>query len=943
MTYSDPSFNLYSACKRFALEIESDFGGGSPIPKTFLMSYLIHYQSLKNFVEIGVYRGKSLFPAAYSIHKNGGNSVGVDPYNLGDAKESDVDEGLKKQIDSFLKKLDFDEIYRDVLEYREDCGFGESIRLVRKTSREFFKECAENEQRFDIAHIDGNHDTRFVRDDYYGCLDTLKDGAYIVFDDIDWASVRPVYNEAKQKCPVVFECDQFGILLKEPPSITRGLKIEKISKKLRSVYDRTLALQSIPEGFIPTVSVGVLAYNQVEYIEECLRSVLSQTGKFKLKVVICDDCSNDGMSEKIYEIISKQPVSDRINIQYYRNQQNMGMVHNFQRLISLLGDSDYFTFCEGDDYYLSTTRISEHIDLHQACPQFAITYNRLLTYDQETERYTVFEPSLMINDISTEELARENVIGNLNCAFYNSSLLEKIKPDMFEDMFTGDWMLALYLSQYGSVGLLNKPLNVYRKHQNGIWTGKDEETKMSLLLDSIDHYNKYLNYSYDNYFSQYQKLLRAQQITRTPQKYALTIIDDISPHPISGFRYEEFTTILKKIPRSRLLTTGESTHVLGSDSIDALIIDYKRKNPDLANSVAVLCPEEGTYSSLLYCDFLGNAYANLVERAEREQTPFIFTLYPGGMFDLYGENSNAMLRRVMSSPYFCKVIVTQKITYDYLVKNAFCARDKIEYIWGVVVPAHKLNLNINKRYYGINKKSLDICFVAHKYSEYGQDKGYDIFILVAKELSKKHANVRFHVVGPWDKNVLDTEGINNIHFYGVRDQDWFDKFYRDKDIILSPNIDGKISNGSFDGFPTGAVTDASLRKVAMFVSDPLDLNENRFKNDEEIVILKHDVKEIVQKIDYYMDHPEKLKDLSERGYARSNILYSFERQMKPRLKLLNKMSKEDYCPPSADDNRSESAPKQTAIAFIKRHTPVVVKKLLKWMLRRKKSKLVSYP
>ncbi len=934
MTYSDPSFNLYTACKKFALEIKSDFGGGSPIPKTFLMSYLIHEQQLKNFVEIGVYRGKSLFPAAYSVHQNGGTSVGVDPYNLDDAKESDVNEKLKKQIDSFLKKLDFDEIYRDVLEYREGCGFGESIQLVRKTSAEFFKDCAKNAQKFDIAHIDGNHDTRFVCEDYFGCLEILEEGGYIVFDDIDWASVRAVYDKAKQKCPVVFECDQFGILLKELPSITRGLKIEKLSKKLRSTYDRVVALQNLPKSFVPTVSVGVLTYNQVEYIEECLGSVFSQTGKFNLKVVICDDSSNDGTSEKIYEIISRQTISDDIQIQYYRNEHNMGMVHNLQRLISLLGDSDYFTFCEGDDYYLSTTRISEHIKLHQSCPQLAVTFNRLLTYDQENKSYTVFEPSFMNGEVSTEELARENVIGNLNCAFYNSGLLAKIRPDMFEDMFTGDWMLALYLSQYGSVGLLNRPLNVYRKHEKGIWTGKDERVKTSLLLDSIDRYNKYLTYSYDNYFSHYKKLLGAKQIKQDTRKKAITIIDDISPHPISGFRYEEFTTILKKIPGSRLLTTGESAHILGRDGIDALIIDYKRKYPDLADSVDILYSEEETHSSLLYCDFLGNAYANMVERAEREQTPFIFTLYPGGMFALYGENSDAMLRRVMSSPCFYKVIVTQRIVYDYLVKNGFCGEDKIEYIWGVVVPTQKLNLNISKKHYGIDKKTIDICFVAHKYSEYGQDKGYDVFISVAKKLSKKYSNVRFHVVGPWDKSILSTDGISSIEYYGVQEQDWFDRFYRDKDIILSPNIDNKISSGGFDGFPTGAVTDASLRKVAMFVTDPLSLNEGRFKDGEEIVLIRHNALDIVEKISYYINHPDGLKKICERGYDKSNALYSFDKQMKPRLRLLRNAMKNARLELDTNESITDTTQVKPLVNYLKRRTPPIIKKVLKVAYRK---------
>ena len=129
---------IYEECLKVAREIEGDFGGGSPVPKTFIMSYLIQEQKLKSFVEVGIYKGRSLFPVAYSIYLNDGNSVGIDPYELIDAKEEDVSDDLKIKIDTFLESLDFNDIYRDVLAYRESCGYGKSIDLVRDTSKKRF-------------------------------------------------------------------------------------------------------------------------------------------------------------------------------------------------------------------------------------------------------------------------------------------------------------------------------------------------------------------------------------------------------------------------------------------------------------------------------------------------------------------------------------------------------------------------------------------------------------------------------------------------------------------------------------------------------------------------------------------------------------------------------------------------------------------------------------
>jgi glycosyltransferase involved in cell wall biosynthesis len=931
--------SIFEHCQQVANDIRGDFGGGSPVAKTFIISYLIQLQNLRHFVEIGIYRGRSIFPLAHSIFLNGGRSVGIDPYKIGDAREKDVEEKLGEQIDSFLDSLDFENIYRDVLEYRERCGYGESIEIVRHTSNDYFSNLPKDGPRFDIAHIDGNHDTKFVRQDYNNCYASMVDRGFIVFDDIDWESVRVVYDEAKKHCPVVFETDQFGILLKQPPSITRTLLVEELSKKLATVYRSAERILSETDNDIPSVSVGILTYNQVDYIKECLDSVFAQSGNFSMKVIIYDDCSNDGTSETIYNYIQTLPEEKQPTVRYYRNDTNVGMVENFKKLTLSLGGSDYFTFCEGDDYYLSSSRISQHIDFQQKNPQFLTTFNRMVIYNQDQSTYEIFKPDNSADAVETKDLVAENLIGNLGCVFYNSILRDNIKPDLF-GMFTGDWMLAMFLSQFGSVGCLNKPLNVYRRHSEGIWTGQSSEQKLVKLVDSIDVYSKYLDFTYDTYFSAKKNVLKAliTNDIKPTKSCSVAIIDDISPHPISGFRYAEFTAILQNIPRSKLYSTGESTHVLGSDNIDSLVIDYKRKYPELASSVGMLDRTAPIGAELFYCVFLGNAYANVVERAEREETPFIFTLYPGGMFSPGDTRSDDMLRRVMDSPYFKKVIVTQQLTYDYLIDNKFCAAEKIESIWGVVTPADKLNLSIDKKNFGINKSTLDICFVAHKYSEHGEDKGYDVFLDVARKLSAAYENVSFHIVGPWSADVLSTEGIRNIRFYGVQGQDWFDSFYRKVDIILSPNINGKIFNGSFDGFPTGAATDAALRKVAMFVTDPLHLNGGRFVDGKEVVIIRHDANDIFKTIQPYLKNPKKLQLLGEAGYKKANKLYSKEAQIDRRIKLLKAAAQEAFEIPELPTKSVVIVPSITqtnngASRLIRKITPRIVKKSIRKMSR----------
>jgi glycosyltransferase involved in cell wall biosynthesis len=258
------------------------------------------------------------------------------------------------------------------------------------------------------------------------------------------------------------------------------------------------------------------------------------------------------------------------------------------------------------------------------------------------------------------------------------------------------------------------------------------------------------------------------------------------------------------------------------------------------------------------------------------------------------------------------------------------------------VPIEQIKLDYVKNgNFGIDKNSLDIAFVSFKYTEKGVDKGYDLFVDVAKELCRKYDNIHFHVVGGFDENVIDvTELRDRITFYGSMKTEWFDEFYKDKDIILSPNIPFMIYDGSFDGFPTGTCVDAGLRKTAMFCADELHLN-NQFVDREEIVIIPHNVDEVTEIVEYYYRNPEKLKTIAENGCRKIKRLYSYESQILPRIKILK-----------AELERTDISRKEilkvmdrfvlrrylsrTMIAIIKgmkKICPVFLKKLLKKMMK----------
>lgn len=598
-----------------------DFGGGGPLSQCYIMAYLVSFFKLENYVEIGVYKGRSLFSVSQAFKDNKGKAYGIDPYLLVEAKEYDLEETFRKKVNGFLEGIDFENMYQQVLMNTELFELSKVVEVIRKTSTEaieYFKDIG-----IYMLYIDGNHDRKNVRDDINNYAPLIRDGGIIVFDCINWDSVKDCYNQYKNDYIILFETNNFGILMNKVKNQQNLDSAALVSKKLKDLYSTVLEIENEIQG-----------------------------KKYK-------------------------------------------------------------------------------------------------------------------------------------------------------------------------------------------------------------------------------------------ESYELVIIDDVFPHPVSGFRYQEFLSYLKHFSSIKVLTTGSHVHVLGNKTVHELVIDFRRNFPQIGGNLEVFSSFDNINCKLFYFVFLQNA-AFFVELAERRRIPFVFTLYPGGSFGLDNASSDQLLKRVIDSPCFRKVIVTQQVTYNYLIDKNFCKPEQIEYIFGVVTPLDKVEREfVDKKYYKIDKNNLDICFVAHKYTDYGQDKGYDVFVDVAKQLVRMHSNIHFHVVGNFDEKVIDISEIkDNITFYGIQLPNWFDGFYKDKDIILSPNIPYRIYAGSFDGFPTASCTDAGLCKTAIFCTDPLDLNNSHFKDNEQIVIIKGIALNIIDKIEYYYNNPLDLKDICENGYKAIKDLYSFDNQIAPRIRLL---------------------------------------------------------
>ncbi len=251
------------------------------------------------------------------------------------------------------------------------------------------------------------------------------------------------------------------------------------------------------------INVILITYNHAGYIRQTLESILMQETAHDVEIVVADDCSTDNTVEIIKEYEDKS----RFTFKYLKHAHNLGYVKNYQQAFAAC-DGDYVAIMEGDDYWIKPNHLQNHIDHLQDYPESSMSYNRHLRLfvDQKREEIFDWENSHDYERVDTEQLALGNRIGNLSCCMFRGEHIRNIDPKLFE-MEIADWMLGMYMGQFGPLLYLKEVTSAYRIHNKGQWSGMDERSQSVREIELINEYDKYFNYKYTEPFTRHKRRL----------------------------------------------------------------------------------------------------------------------------------------------------------------------------------------------------------------------------------------------------------------------------------------------------------------------------------------------------------------------------------------------------------------------------------------------------
>ncbi|MFX0092783.1 MAG: glycosyltransferase family 2 protein [Candidatus Hodarchaeota archaeon] len=206
------------------------------------------------------------------------------------------------------------------------------------------------------------------------------------------------------------------------------------------------------------VSVAIATYNGEKFLKEQLDSIYKQTYK-NIEVVVSDDCSIDGTVKILDEYKQK------FGLKYSVNEQNLGVVKNFERAISRC-QGEYIALADQDDIWLPE-KIQilvdniRHYSLVCSCA-YLIDQNKGIIRTLKWNEYGV--PTKKENQFQV--LAYRNFVAGCTSLF-KRNLLSLAFP-IPKGMSFHDWWFALVASKMNGVKHLNSPLLYHRQHWSNL-------------------------------------------------------------------------------------------------------------------------------------------------------------------------------------------------------------------------------------------------------------------------------------------------------------------------------------------------------------------------------------------------------------------------------------------------------------------------------------------
>ena len=220
------------------------------------------------------------------------------------------------------------------------------------------------------------------------------------------------------------------------------------------------------------VSICCITYNHEKYIRQCLDGFVMQKTTFPFEVLVHEDASTDSTANIVKEYELKYPNLFRC---VYQTENQFLKQNTLVNILFKMAKGKYIALCEGDDYWIDPFKLQKQVNFLEGNQGCALCFHDV----------KILQPNgIIVEDFITNvpkavKLDQEALVVNSNFIHTPSVMF---RSEYLNDMPTmdspvGDYLLYLWLTNFGDIGYIPESMGVYR-YGVGIHSSKSEEQRI---------------------------------------------------------------------------------------------------------------------------------------------------------------------------------------------------------------------------------------------------------------------------------------------------------------------------------------------------------------------------------------------------------------------------------------------------------------------------------
>jgi len=231
------------------------------------------------------------------------------------------------------------------------------------------------------------------------------------------------------------------------------------------------------------ISVLMTTFNHESYIEQAIKSVLSQKFDGHIEIIVADDASNDDTVDRVARL---QATDSRIRL--CTSERRLGVSRNFARALSYARGT-YVAILDGDDYWTDPLKCQRQVDFLRLHPEAVGSFEAVFIVDQsgntvhEHHAAQVGTVLSQIDFVAGYPLTSQTVMLRRRAC--------EVFPEWGYATPCQDWVISWIACASGVIVCTGDVSGAYRRSTAGVWTGQSPRRQIAMFLHAATLLNEH--------------------------------------------------------------------------------------------------------------------------------------------------------------------------------------------------------------------------------------------------------------------------------------------------------------------------------------------------------------------------------------------------------------------------------------------------------------------